>query len=57
MAVDENFVSITQDKAKSLLEKDLCNCNGTRALGLYRKRFDEFEMYANAYYTRTYRDF
>ena len=34
-----------------------CNCNGERALGLYRRRFDEFEMYADADYTRTYRIF
>ena len=34
-----------------------CNCNGERALGLYRRRFDEFEMYESADYTRTYRDF
>jgi GH24 family phage-related lysozyme (muramidase) len=34
-----------------------CNCNGERALGLYRRRFDEFEIYADADYTRTYRSF
>ncbi|MFL0167520.1 glycoside hydrolase family protein [Candidatus Clostridium helianthi] len=34
-----------------------CNCNGKRALGLYRRRYDEFEMYKDADYTRTYRDF
>lgn len=34
-----------------------CNCNGKRALGLYRRRYDEFEMYSNADYTRTYREF
>jgi len=34
-----------------------CNCNGERALGLYRRRFDEFEMYESADYTRTYRNF
>ena len=34
-----------------------CNCNGERALGLYRRRFDEFEMYESADYTRTYRSF
>ena len=34
-----------------------CNCNGERTLGLYRRRFDEFEMYGSADYTRTYRDF
>lgn len=34
-----------------------CNCNGKRELGLYRRRYDEFEVYSNAYYTRTYRDF
>lgn len=33
------------------------NCNGKRALGLYRRRYDEFEMYSSADYTRTYRDF
>lgn len=32
-------------------------CNGERALGLYRRRYDEFEMYSDADYTRTYRDF
>ncbi|MRY42931.1 peptidoglycan-binding protein [Clostridium beijerinckii] len=34
-----------------------CNCNGKRALGLYRRRYDEFEMYSNTDYTRTYREF
>ncbi|MVX66963.1 glycoside hydrolase family protein [Clostridium chromiireducens] len=34
-----------------------CNCNGKRALGLYRRRYDEFEMYSNADYIRTYRNF
>ncbi|MBC2457728.1 peptidoglycan-binding protein [Clostridium beijerinckii] len=34
-----------------------CNCNGKRELGLYRRRYDEFEMYKDADYTRTYRDF
>lgn len=34
-----------------------CNCNGKRELGLYRRRYDEFEMYSNADYTRTYREF
>lgn len=34
-----------------------CNCNGKRALGLYRRRYDEFEMYSNGDYTRTYREF
>ncbi|MFW2491761.1 glycoside hydrolase family protein [Clostridium chromiireducens] len=34
-----------------------CNCNGKLALGLYRRRYDEFEMYSNADYTRTHRDF
>lgn len=34
-----------------------CNCNGERALGLYRRRYDEFEMYANGDYTRSYREF
>lgn len=34
-----------------------CNCNGERALGLYRRRYDEFEMYVNGDYTRTYREF
>jgi len=33
------------------------NCNKKRALGLYRRRYDEFEMYSNADYTRTYREF
>ena len=32
-------------------------CNKERALGLYRRRYDEFEMYSNADYIRTYRDF
>ena len=32
-------------------------CNKERALGLYRRRYDEFEMYSNADYTRTYREF
>lgn len=42
------------------LKKDFlmwCNCNGKRALGLYRRRYDEFEIYSNGDYTRTYRDF
>lgn len=34
-----------------------CNCNGERALGLYIRHFDEFEIYSNADYTRTYMDF
>lgn len=34
-----------------------CNCNGKRELGLYRRRYDEFEIYSNADYTRTDRDF
>ena len=34
-----------------------CNCNEKRELGLYRRRYDEFEMYSNADYTRTYRNF
>lgn len=34
-----------------------CNCNGKRELGLYRRRYDEFEMYKDADYTRMYRDF
>jgi GH24 family phage-related lysozyme (muramidase) len=34
-----------------------CNCNEKRELGLYRRRYDEFEMYSNADYTRTYREF
>ncbi len=34
-----------------------CNCNGKRELGLYRRRYDEFEMYSNSDYTRTYREF
>ena len=32
-------------------------CNHEKALGLYRRRYDEFEMYSNADYTRTYREF
>ena len=32
-------------------------CNEEKALGLYRRRYDEFEMYSVADYTRTYRDF
>ncbi len=32
-------------------------CNEEKALGLYRRRYDEFEMYSNADYTRTYREF
>ena len=34
-----------------------CNCNGEHALGLYRRRYDEFEIYSNGDYTRTYREF
>ena len=34
-----------------------CNCNHERALGLYRRRYDEYEMYSNADYTRTYTEF
>jgi GH24 family phage-related lysozyme (muramidase) len=34
-----------------------CYCNNERALGLYRRRYDEFELYSDADYTRTYRDF
>lgn len=30
-------------------------CNKEKALGLYRRRYDEYEMYSNADYTRTYR--
>ena len=33
------------------------NCNHERALGLYRRRYDEYEIYSNADYTRTYREF
>ena len=33
------------------------NCNGERALGLYRRRYDEYDIYSNADYTRTYREF
>ena len=32
-------------------------CNKEKALGLYRRRYDEYEMYSNADYTRTYREF
>ena len=32
-------------------------CNEEKSLGLYRRRYDEFEMYSNADYTRTYREF
>ena len=58
------FSTLLKDiKANSNIEKireDFlmwCNCNGKRALGLYRRRYDEFQMYSNADYTRTYRDF
>lgn len=34
-----------------------CNCNNERALGLYRRRYDEYEMYSKGDYTRTYREF
>lgn len=33
------------------------NCNHEKALGLYRRRYDEFDIYSNADYTRTYREF
>jgi len=33
------------------------NCNHERALGIYRRRYDEYEMYSNSDYTRTYREF
>lgn len=32
-------------------------CNKEKALGLYRRRYDEFEMYSDADYTRSYREF
>lgn len=32
-------------------------CNEEKALGLYRRRYDEFEMYSKADYTRTYIEF
>lgn len=32
-------------------------CNKERALGLYRRRYDECEMYLSGDYVRTYRDF
>lgn len=32
-------------------------CNKEKALGLYRRRYDEYEMYSNGDYTRTYRQF
>lgn len=34
-----------------------CNCNGKHEIGLYRRRYDEFKMYKDADYTRTYREF
>jgi len=58
-----NSTLLKDIKANSKIEKikeDFlmwCNCNGERALGLYRRRFDEFEMYDSDDYTRTYRDF
>jgi GH24 family phage-related lysozyme (muramidase) len=59
----KNSTLLKDIKANSKMEKikeDFlmwCNCNGERALGLYRRRFDEFEMYESADYTRTYRSF
>lgn len=32
-------------------------CNHEKALGLYRRRYDEYEMYSNGDYIRTYREF
>lgn len=32
-------------------------CNHEKSLGLYRRRYDEYEMYSNGDYTRTYREF
>lgn len=32
-------------------------CNKERALGLYRRRYDEYNVYSNGDYTRTYREF
>jgi Phage-related lysozyme (muraminidase) len=32
-------------------------CNHEKSLGLYRRRYDEYEMYSNGDYTRTYRYF
>lgn len=32
-------------------------CNKEKALGLYRRRYDEYEMYSNGDYVRTYREF
>lgn len=34
-----------------------CMCNGSRALGLYRRRHDEANMYINGIYDRTYINF
>jgi len=51
---------IKADASMEKIKEDFlmwCNCNGKRALGLYRRRYDEFEMYSNADYTRTYREF
>ncbi|MCE5219688.1 MAG: peptidoglycan-binding protein [Clostridium sp.] len=58
-----NSTLLKDIKANSKMEKikeDFlmwCNCNGERALGLYRRRFDEFKIYESADYTRTYRNF
>ena len=58
-----NSTLLKDIKANSKIEKikeDFLmwsSCNGERALGLYRRRFDEFEMYSNSDYTRTYRSF
>lgn len=32
-------------------------CNKEKSLGLYRRRYDEYEMYSDGDYTRTYREF
>lgn len=32
-------------------------CNHEKSLGLYRRRYDEYEMYSDGDYTRTYREF
>lgn len=34
-----------------------CKCNGKTALGLQRRRADEFDMYSKASYIRTFRNF
>lgn len=48
----KNNASIEKIKEDFLM---WCNCNGKRSSGLYMRRLDEFEMYKDADYTRTYR--